>query len=50
MITAIDGIGFDEAWANHIEVCIDGIQVPVLGRNDLILMSIRRLLERLEGV
>jgi hypothetical protein len=36
VITSIDGIGFDEAWANHIEVLIDGLTIPVLGRKELI--------------
>lgn len=36
VITSIDGIAFDEAWTNRIEVCIDGMTIPVLGREELI--------------
>ncbi len=36
VITSIDGIGFDEAWASRIEVSIDGMTIPVLGREELI--------------
>src|SRR5262249_13841157 len=36
VITSIDGIGLDEAWTDHIEVLIDGLTIPVLGRKDLI--------------
>ena len=32
VITAVDGISFDEAWSGRVEVDIDGIKVPVIGR------------------
>jgi hypothetical protein len=36
VITSIDGVEFEEAWANRIEVSIDGLTIPVLGRKELI--------------
>jgi hypothetical protein len=36
VISSIDGVEFEEAWANHIEVIIDGVTIPVLGRKELI--------------
>jgi hypothetical protein len=32
VITAIDGVSFDDAWPEHIELGINGITVPVIGR------------------
>ncbi|HUP01413.1 MAG TPA: hypothetical protein VM737_07840 [Gemmatimonadota bacterium] len=36
ILTSITGVSFQEAWANRIEVRIEGITVPVLGRDELI--------------
>jgi hypothetical protein len=37
ILQQIDGITFDEAWANRVEGMIDGqIQAAVLSRDDLI--------------
>ncbi|HEV2739379.1 MAG TPA: hypothetical protein VGU66_12420 [Candidatus Elarobacter sp.] len=32
VITAVDGVSFEEAWLGRVEVDIDGINVPVIGR------------------
>lgn len=36
VLTAIDGVTFDEAWAERIDTQIAGLSVPVIGRNSLI--------------
>jgi hypothetical protein len=36
LLTAIDGVGFDEAWSSRIEAKMGGLTVPVLGREALI--------------
>ncbi len=36
VITSIDGVDFNEAWASRREVNIDGIKLTVLSREDLI--------------
>ena len=36
ILTSIDGVVFDDAWSRKIEVEIEGLTVPVLGRDDLI--------------
>jgi predicted nucleotidyltransferase len=36
VITSIDGVGFDEAWAARSEVTVEGISLTVIGREDLI--------------
>lgn len=36
VITSISGVEFVQAWANRIEVPIQGLTVPVLGREDFI--------------
>ena len=35
LLTSISGVEFDEAWANHVELEISGLAVPVIGRADL---------------
>jgi len=35
IITAIDGVDFDEAWPNRIVTTIDELPVPLLGLRDL---------------
>ncbi len=36
IMTGIDGVAFETAWEARVEVTIDGIHIPVLGRADLI--------------
>ena len=36
IITSISGVEFDSAWANRLVVDIDGLQVPFIGRDDLL--------------
>ena len=36
IITSISGVEFDEAWMNRMVVEIDGLQVPFIGREDLL--------------
>lgn len=35
-LTSIDGVEFDEAWGSRVEVELDGVRVPILGKADLI--------------
>jgi len=34
VMTSLDGLSFDTSWARRIEVEVDGIRIPVLGRTD----------------
>lgn len=36
IMTSIDGVEFDEAWPNRLVVPVDGIDVPLIGRAELI--------------
>ncbi len=36
ILTAVEPLAFDEAWANRATVVVDGQQWPFLGREDLI--------------
>ena len=36
VITSIESVSFDEGWANRLVVELDGISVPVLGRDELL--------------
>ena len=36
ILTAIDGVEFDEAWRSRVVHEIDGLPVPLLGREELI--------------
>ena len=36
LITSIDGITFDEAWGNHVEVQVAGLAIAVLSKVDLL--------------
>jgi hypothetical protein len=36
VITAIDGVTFDEAWSHRETRAIDGVTLSVIGRDDLI--------------
>jgi hypothetical protein len=33
VITAIDGVTFEDAWKDRAQILIDGISVPVIGRS-----------------
>jgi hypothetical protein len=35
VITAIDGVTFDEAWAGRVSQPVDDLEVPFLGRQEL---------------
>ncbi len=37
LLTQISGVEFETAWARHIEVILDGVKVPFIGREDLII-------------
>jgi hypothetical protein len=36
VLTSIDAVSFEQAWANRMETEIDGLRIPVLGRADFI--------------
>lgn len=36
VLTELSGVTFEEAWRTRITTEVDGVQVPVLGRNELI--------------
>jgi hypothetical protein len=36
ILTEIDGVGFDEAWADRIELDFEGVGVPVISRRHLL--------------
>ena len=36
LITGIDGVGFEEAWKNKKTVIVDGIEVNILSKADLL--------------
>lgn len=36
ILTAIDGVTFDEAWPNRTAIDIEGLKVTVIGREDLL--------------
>lgn len=36
ILTDIDALVFDQAWPNRVEVDVEGLRVPILGRADLI--------------
>lgn len=36
ILTSIDGVEFDAAWDNRLMVDLDGVEVPFIGRTDLI--------------
>ncbi|MEM1041751.1 MAG: hypothetical protein AAGI91_03895 [Bacteroidota bacterium] len=56
VLTVIDGVGFEEAWADRLELVLDGIALPVISRKHLIQnkQAVGRLqdladIERLQG-
>ena len=36
LLTGISGVSFADAWKNRVEAVVEGVPVPVLGRNELI--------------
>lgn len=36
ILTDIPGVTFDEAWSSRIHVTLDGVEVPVIGKAELI--------------
>lgn len=36
ILTSVSGVEFDVAWHNRLVVTIDGMDIPVIGRNDLV--------------
>lgn len=36
LLTSISGVDFDVAWRRHVEVVLDGVVVPFIGREDFI--------------
>ncbi|CAN5779391.1 nucleotidyl transferase AbiEii/AbiGii toxin family protein [soil metagenome] len=40
IITSIDGVDFDDAWERRMMVNVGGVEVPIIGREELILNKI----------
>ncbi len=36
IVTSIDGVEFEEAWGHRLEVEIEGLRIPVIGREQLL--------------
>ena len=36
ILTSIDGVEFDEAWPNRLVTRVDGVELAIIGREDLI--------------
>jgi hypothetical protein len=36
VLTAIDGVSFDDAWPRRATTRVSGLEIPVIGRDDLI--------------
>lgn len=36
ILSFIDGVAFDKAWRQRVEVDIEGLKIPIIGREDLI--------------
>jgi hypothetical protein len=36
LLTSIDGVQFDDAWPNRLNIAIEGLTIAVIGRNDLL--------------
>lgn len=36
VLTGVSGLTFDEAWPRRVEEPVEGVRVPVLGRDDLL--------------
>ena len=37
LLTSVDGVEFEDAWQHRVEVEVEGLRVPVIGRHHLIL-------------
>ena len=36
LLTTIDGVGFDEAWGARTRIQVDGMTIPVIGRDEFL--------------
>ena len=36
VLTEISGVGFDDAWPRRLTLAVEGVQVPVIGREDFL--------------
>ena len=36
ILTVIDGVSFDEVWADRVEIELAGVSVPIMGRESLL--------------
>ncbi len=36
LLTSIDGVAFEDAWSDRVELIVEGLRVPVLGRAHLV--------------
>jgi hypothetical protein len=36
ILTGVSGLSFDEAWGRHVEAPVEGVRVPVIGRDALL--------------
>jgi len=36
ILTGVDGVSFEEAWAGRLESDVEGLRIPVIGRAELI--------------
>lgn len=36
LLTSIDGVEFEDAWQRRLTVGLEGVEIPVIGREDLI--------------
>ena len=36
ILTSIDGVEFDQAWPNRTHITLDGVDVPIIGRAELL--------------
>ena len=36
LLTGIDGVGFDEAWQNKVNITVDDLEIYVLSKEDLL--------------
>jgi hypothetical protein len=36
LLTGLTGVGFDEAWASRVTLTLEGVEIPIIGRDALI--------------
>jgi hypothetical protein len=36
LLTGLTGVGFDEAWASRVTLALEGVEIPIIGRDALI--------------